>query len=151
MISKATSPEEYIATLPENRKSAIDGLRKTMIVNLPAGFEETMASGMIAYVVPHKLYPKGYHANPDQPLPFISIALQKKFIAIYHMGLYSNKKLLDWFKSEFAKTSQRKLDMGKSCIRFRDPDQIPLGLLAKLASKLTPQQWVKIYEEALAS
>jgi hypothetical protein len=151
MTSKATTPEEYMATLPKNRKSAIEKLRQIMITNLPAGFEETMASGMIAYVVPHKLYSKGYHANPDQPLPFISIALQKNFIAIYHMGLYSNKKLLDWFKTEFAKASQRKLDMGKSCIRFRDTDQIPLDLISKLASKLTPQQWVKIYEEALVS
>lgn len=102
---------------------------------------------MIGYVVPHSLYPDGYHCNPKLPLPFINIASQKHFIAVYHMGIYADKKLMAWFTKEYAKQVASKLDMGKSCIRFKKFDQIPLALIGALAAKMTPQQWIAVYEK----
>ncbi|GGD95310.1 DUF1801 domain-containing protein [Planktosalinus lacus] len=149
MQSKATSPEAYISELPEERKEAFTRLRQTILNNLPKGFEETMSYGMISYVVPHSLYPDGYHCDPKQPLPFISIASQKNYIALYHYGLYTNPKLHDWFVTEYPKHSKYKLDMGKSCVRFKKPDAIPFNLLEKLLKKITPQQWIELYESQM--
>lgn len=149
MTSNATTPEEYFDSLPDNRKTAMRELRKVILKNLPKGFSEEMSYGMIGYVVPHSLYPKGYHCTPELPLPFMGFASQKNFIAVYHMGVYSDKKLLDWFVKEYSKHSNLKLDMGKSCIRFKKPEQIPFGLIGELASKLTPKEWIEIYEKAL--
>ncbi len=146
--TSVTSVEDYIAQLPEDRQAAINKLRKAIKKNLPKGFREVISYGMIGYVVPHTLYPKGYHCNPELPLPFINIASQKNFIAIYHMGLYADKKLLGWFTEAYAQQATAKLDMGKSCIRFKKPDTIPYSLLGELASKLTPQQWIEQYEKA---
>lgn len=138
--------EEYIAQLPEDRKAAIEQLRKLLKKQLPKGFQECISYGMIGYVVPHSLYPKGYHCDPKLPLPFLSIASQKNFIALYHMGIYADSRMLDWFTSEFPKHSKAKLDMGKSCIRFKKLDQIPYDLIGELATKFTPQQWIDLYE-----
>ena len=149
MRSEATSPAEYLETLPADRQQAISQLRKVLLDNLPAGFTEIMSYGMIGYVVPHSLYPPGYHCDPKQPLPFISIASQKNFIALYHMGLYASPELLDWFTTEYPKHCKTKPDMGKSCIRFKKPAEIPYNLLAALAAKLTPQQWIAHYESQL--
>jgi hypothetical protein len=149
MRSEATSPEEYLETLPADRQQTISQLRKVLLENLPAGFTEIMSYGMIGYVVPHSLYPPGYHCNPSQPLPFISIASQKNFIAFYHLGLYANPELLYWFTTEYPKHGKTKPDMGKSCIRFKKPAEIPYNLLAALAAKLTPQQWIAHYESQL--
>ena len=124
-------------------------LRKVVLENLPTGFEEQMSYGMLGYVVPHSIYPSGYHCDPKLPLPFLSIASQKKFIAVYHMGIYADNELLDWFTSEYCKQSKTKLDMGKSCIRFKKIDQIPYKLIGELASKMTPQQWIDLYERTL--
>lgn len=146
MQSKAATPEEYIDSLPEDRKNAMTELRKIILANLPKGFKEGMGYGMLGYVVPHSLYPAGYHCDPKLPLPFLSVASQKNFIAIYHMGIYADPKLLKWFTDEFAKHSKTKLDMGKSCIRFKKPEQIPFKLVGELASKMTPQDWIDIYE-----
>ncbi len=146
MQSKAGTVKEYIDDLPEERKEAIKKLRKSILDNLPKGFTETMSYGMIGYVVPHSIYPSGYHCNPELPLPFMSIASQKHFIAVYHMGIYANKKLLDWFTVEYSKYSKTKLDIGKSCIRFKKPGEIPYELIGKLAGKITPDEWIKIYE-----
>jgi hypothetical protein len=110
-----------------------------------------MSYGMLGWVVPHKLYPAGYHCDPKTPLPFLSIASQKNFIAVYHMGVYANEKLLKWFVSEFPKHSKSKLDMGKSCIRFKKPEDIPMKLIAELASKMTVNDWVTMYESAFTS
>ena len=126
-------------------------LRNVILENLPAGYEETIVYNMIGYVVPHSLYPGGYHVNPEIPLPFINIASQKRFIAVYHMGIYADKSLLDWFKSEYPKYSKVKLDMGKSCIRFKKTDQIPFNLIAELVKKITPEAWIKTYESGLAN
>ena len=122
-------------------------LRKVILKNLPKGFAEVMNYGMLGYVVPHALYPAGYHCDPKLPLPFMNIASQKNFIALYHMGIYADKKLLDWFTKEYPKHSKTKLDMGKSCIRFKKPDQIPFTLIGELASKLSPKEWIALYEE----
>lgn len=147
MQSKATTPQEYIDSLSEDRKSAIMELRKVIVKNLPKGFVEVMSYGMLGYVVPHSLYPKGYHCNPKLPLPFMNVASQKNFIAIYHMGIYANKNLMTWFTKEYPKYTETKLDMGKSCMRFKKMDQIPFKFIGELASKITPQEWIIIYEK----
>lgn len=147
MKSTATTPAQYIASLPEDRKKAMAELRKVILKNLPKGFSEEMSYGMIGYVVPHSLYPEGYHCNPELPLPFMGIASQKNFIAVYHMGVYSDRKLLGWFTREYSKHSKARLDMGKSCIRFKKPGQIPLALIGELASKMTANDWIEMYEK----
>lgn len=139
-------PNVYIQTLPEDCKQAIIKLRQILTNNLPDGFMEQMAYGMITYVVPHTLYPPGYHCNPKQALPFISIASQKQHIAIYHMGLYANTKLYHWFISEYSKHSAQKPDLGKSCIRFKKTEHIPYNLIAALCKKMSVSDWIKCYE-----
>ncbi|MBS1614968.1 MAG: DUF1801 domain-containing protein [Bacteroidetes bacterium] len=146
MKSTATSPDEYFEALPEARKVAMSQLRKTLLNHLPKGFEEMMSYGMVGYCVPLKTYPAGYHCAPNQALPFISIASQKNFVALYHMGLYADAALMDWFLSEYALHSKSKPDMGKSCIRFKKPEMIPFDLIGKLAGKMTPKQWITLYE-----
>ncbi len=148
MQSKAKTVDEYIATLPDDRAEIIAALRKTIKKNLPKGFEETMQYGMISYVVPHSLYPAGYHTNPKDALPFISIASQKNHIAVYHMTVYEGA-LHDWFVKEFKKQSDKKLDMGKSCIRFKKPDDVPVKLFGELATKVKPSEWITIYEKTI--
>ncbi|MEA5406023.1 DUF1801 domain-containing protein [Arcicella sp. DC2W] len=149
MQSNAQTPDQYLDELPEDRKIAISNLRKVILENLPEGFQETMSYGMIGYVVPHSLYPSGYHCTPNLPLPFLSIASQKNFIAVYHMLVYSEPTINEWFVNEFPKHSKAKLDMGKSCIRFKKLDQIPFELIGELASKVTVDEWIKIYEAQL--
>lgn len=146
MQSKATSVNEYLNELPDDRKAAIAKLREVILANLPKGFAETMGYGMIGYVVPKTLYPAGYHCTPELPLPFMSVASQKNFIAIYHMGVYADPQLLAWFTAEYPKHCKTKLDMGKSCMRFKKPEQIPYELIGQLASKMTVEDWVAIYE-----
>lgn len=147
MASAATTVKEYIDGLPEDRKEAINQLRTVIQKKLPKGFQEEMSYGMIGYVVPHTLYPAGYHCNPKLPLPFMNIASQKNFIAVYHMGIYADPKLMDWFLAEFSKHSKAKLDMGKSCIRFKKPEQIPFELMGELATKMTVKEWIALYEK----
>jgi hypothetical protein len=146
MKSTATTPDAYFESLPEDRRETIAKLRAVFTENLPPGFEETMAYGMLGYVVPHSRYPAGYHCDPKQPLPFLSIASQKNFIAVYHMGLYAMPELLEWFTSQWAVESKRKLDMGKSCIRLKKPEDIPYRLLGELVGKVSPDQWIATYE-----
>jgi len=149
MTSGAKTPEEYINTLPQDRKDSISKLRKIILKSLPKGFSETISYGMLGYVIPHSIYPDGYHCDPKLPLPFMSIASQKNFVGVYHMGIYANKELYDWFVNEYPKHSSRKLDMGKSCIRFKKIEEIPYELIGELASKMTPNEWIKIYENAI--
>ena len=146
MTSDAKTPEEYISALPQDRKDAISKLRKIILKRLPKGFSETISYGMLGYVVPHSIYPDGYHCDPKLPLPFMSIASQKNFVGVYHMGIYANKELYDWFVNEYPKHSNRKLDMGKSCIRLKKIEEIPYELIGELASKMTPNEWIDIYE-----
>ncbi len=149
MTSTAKTPEEYLETLPEDRKSAINELRNTILKNIPESFVEQMSYGMISYVVPHSIYPNGYHCDPKLPLPFVSIASQKNFITFYHVGIYLNPSIMQWFTDEFPKHSNRKLDMGKSCVRFKKIDQIPHKLIAELMKKITVEDWIKCYETKL--
>ena len=147
MQSAATTPEEYIASLPEDRREAIQRLREVIRENLPQGFSEEMQYGMMGWAVPHSLYPAGYHCDPKTALPFRGMASQKNFVALYHMGIYADDALLKWFTSEYPKYSKRKLDMGKSCIRFKKMEDIPYELIGQLAAKMTPQDWISLYED----
>jgi uncharacterized protein YdhG (YjbR/CyaY superfamily) len=147
MQSKAATVEEYLDELPDDRKAVIKKLRQVIKKNLPKGFKETMSYGMIGYVVPHSLYPEGYHCTPELPLPFMNIASQKNFIAVYHMCVYSDPSLSKWFQDEYKKLNIGKLDMGKSCIRLKNLDKVPYELFGALAAKITPQQWIERYEK----
>lgn len=146
MQYQANTPDEYIAAIPDERQPVMSELRQVIKDNLPEGFSEVISYGMIGYVVPHSLYPSGYHCDPKLPLPFMNIASQKNFIAVYHSGIYANKELMDWFVGEYPKYVKTKLDMGKSCIRFKKIDQIPMKLIGELASKMTVDEWINMYE-----
>ncbi|MBI5373419.1 MAG: DUF1801 domain-containing protein [Sphingobacteriales bacterium] len=146
MQSKAATVDQYLAELPEDRQKAMNELRKVIKKNLPKGFQECMNYGMIGYVVPHSRYPSGYHCDPKLPLPFMGIASQKNFIAVYHMGVYANPKLLNWFTAAHAKASPKKLDMGKSCMRYKKPEDIPYKLIGELVTRITPDEWIALYE-----
>jgi len=147
MQSEAKIIQQYLDEVPAERKDAFTKLRETILANLPKGFVEEMSYGMIGYVVPHSIYPKGYHCDPKLPLPFVSIASQKNFIALYHMGLNADTELLEWFINEYPKHSKTKLDMGKSCIRFKKVDQIPYKLIGDLLKKISVKEWISLYEE----
>ena len=149
MQYEAASPDDYISQLPEERKEPLTKLRKVINANLPEGFEEGMNYNLIGYYVPHSVYPDGYHCDPKLPLPFMNLASQKNFVAVYHMGVYAKKELLDWFTSEYPKYSNRKLDMGKSCIRFKKMDDIPYKLIGELAAKMSAKEWIEVYETAV--
>jgi hypothetical protein len=146
MTSKAELPQDYIDALPDDRKPIIQALRNAILTNIPHGFQEEMSYGMLGYVVPHTLYPSGYHCAPKLPLPFMSLASQKNFIAVYHMGMYADSNLLKWFTTEYPKHCKTKLDMGKSCIRFKKITDIPVDLIGELATKMTVQEWIALYE-----
>ena len=138
----------YVEALQLDRKQAINKLRNVINKNLSDGIEEGFFYNMITYHIPHSKYPAGYHCNPKIPLPFISIASQKNFISIYHMGMYADTKLLTWFQKEFEKKAKGKLDMGKSCIRFKKVDEIPFELLGELTAKMSADEWIECYENA---
>ena len=146
MQYKANSPEEYINQVPQERQETLNKLRKIIKDNLPEGFEEGMQYSFISYFVPHSKYPDGYHCNPKEPLPFMSFASQKNSVNLYHMGIYAVPKLYDWFVNEYPKHCKRKLDMGKSCIRFKKLDEIPFDLIAELCKKMTVDEWINVYE-----
>jgi uncharacterized protein YdhG (YjbR/CyaY superfamily) len=149
MQYKAESPEEYINQVPEERKAACNKLRTIIKKNLSKGLEEGIQYGMIGYFVPHSKYPDGYHCKPSEPLPFMSFASQKNSINLYHMGIYAKQELHDWFVSEYPKHCKHKLDMGKSCIRFKHMEEIPFELIGELTSKMTADEWINIYETNL--
>ncbi len=149
MKSTSETPENYIESLSNDRKAAMVKLRKVIKKNLPAGYKEGMGYGMMCYSVPHSLYPNGYHCDPKQPLPFLSLASQKNNISLYHMGLYASPELLKWFSKAYPEHSTTKLDMGKSCIRFKKMDQIPFELIGELVSKMPVKEWISLYEKHL--
>lgn len=147
MQSTPQNPQEYIESLPADRKEAVSKLREAILSNLPEGFEETIGYGMLGYVVPHSLYPKGYHCNPKLPLPYINLGSQKNAIALHAMGLYNDSKLKEWFVNEYPKHTKTKLDTGAACIRFKKMDDIPYRLIGELAAKMTPQEWIDLCEK----
>jgi len=149
MKYNVNSVEEYIVALPENRRYVIERLRNVILANLPEGFTEQISYGMISYVVPLSGYPKGYHAKKGEPLPFLALASQKNHIALYHMGLYGNAEIEKWFVAEYAKRVPTKLDMGKSCIRFKNPDLIPFDLIAELCKRMTVSDYINFYEQRI--
>lgn len=149
MNSKALTPSEYMTQLPEDRKDVVQKLRQTILDHIDSKFQECMNYGMLGYVVPFTIYPDGYHCNPKLPLPFMNLASQKNFIAVYHMGMYAKKEIYDWFVTEYPKHTTAKLDMGKSCIRFKKMDAIPYALIGQLAAKLSVQEWIAIYESQI--
>ena len=146
MQSKAITVDDYLAELPEDRQKAMVYLRKVIKKNIPKGFQECMNYGMIGYVVPHSKYPAGYHCNPKLPLPFLNIASQKNTITVYHMGMYNNPKLEKWFIDAYTKLTGKKADKGKSCLRYKKPEDIPYNLIGELAAKMTPDEWIAAYE-----
>ena len=142
----ANNVQEYLDKVPEERQMAFNKLRQTIIDNLPSGFAEDFSYGYIGFNVPHSLYPAGYHCTPEKPLPFTGIASQKNFIGLYHMGIYANLELLEWFISEYPKHCKHKLDMGKSCIRLKKMDEIPYELIGELMQRMTVDEWIDLYE-----
>lgn len=149
MTSSAKTPEEYLNSLPEDRQIAVSKIRSLMQKNLSPEAKEIMACGMINFVVPHDVYPAGYHCNPKEPLPFVAVASQKDFVAIYHMGMYADAEMYNWFVEQWPLHCKSKLDMGKSCIRLKKVDQIPYDLLAELFRKMSVKQWIEVYEKNL--
>jgi len=149
MQYSASTPEEYIAQIPEERREPFQKLRSTILNNIPKGFKEEISYGMVGYVVPHTIYPAGYHCDPKLPLPFMSIASQKNFIGFYHMGIYADKELYEWFVTEYPKHCKTKLDMGKSCLRLKKIEDIPYDLIAALCKKMSVADWVTLYESNL--
>jgi len=147
MQIKADTVDEYIEKLPEERQIVIKELRKEILANIPKGFDERISYGMIGYVVPHEFYPAGYHCDTKLPLPFMNLASQKNFIAVYHSGIYASPELMDWFVGEYPKYCKTKLDMGKSCIRLKKMDQVPYQLIGELAAKMTVEDWIAMYEK----
>jgi uncharacterized protein YdhG (YjbR/CyaY superfamily) len=147
MRIESTSVNDYFSKVPEERQSAMNKLREIVKNNLPKGFEEQLSYGMPGYVVPHSIYPDGYHCDPKLPLPFASIASQKNFVAVYHMGIYASPELMEWFVSEYPNHCSRKLDMGKSCIRFKKIEEIPFDLIGELMSKMSVEDWVSLYDK----
>ena len=141
--------QDYLNNVAEDKKEAFIKLQQTILKNLPDGFQETIIYNMIGYVVPMKIYPSGYHCDPKLPLPFINIAAQKNFISLYHMGLYADQDFLEWFSKEYPNHAKTKLDMGKSCIRFKKTNDIPFDLIGELISKMSVEQWINLYSEKL--
>ena len=141
--------QDYLNGVAEDKKESFVKLQQTIQKSLPDGFEETISYNMIGYVVPLKTFPEGYHCNPTLPLPFINIAAQKNFIALYHMGIYADPALLDWFKNEYPNHTKTKLDMGKSCIRFKKANDVPFDLIGELISKISVEQWIDLYNSKL--
>jgi hypothetical protein len=150
MKSTINTIQEYLDSIPTERANIINKLRKILKSNLPKGFKEEMSYGMIGFVIPHSLYPKGYHVNPKDPLPFINLASQKNYIAVYHMGIYQ-PDLLKWFQEEYKIFSKKKLDMGKVCMRFKKDEDIPYEIIGNLSKKISVSDWISIYETSTKS
>ena len=151
MTSTASTIDEYIASLPEERLEPITKLRKVIKKNLPKGFQEEMSYGMIGYVVPHIIYPSGYHCDPKLPLPLMNLGSQKNFIVLHHMAMYGDKKLFDWFVAKYETEVDSKLDMGKGCVRFKKMDKIPYELIGELVAKLSVEDYVNQVTDQLSS
>lgn len=149
MKANGNTVNEILLNISEDRKESFTKLHNVILKNLPKGFETAMSYGGLGYVVPHSIYPAGYHCKPTEPLPFAAIASQKNSINFYHMGIYSKPELLNWFLEEYPKHTKQKLDMGKSCIRFKKIDDIPYKLIGELMKKITVKEWINIYETSI--
>ncbi len=146
MKASGNTVEEILTNLPDDRKEPFNKLHEVIISNLPKGFEAAISYGGLGYVVPHSIYPDGYHCKPIEPLPFAGLASQKNSINFYHMGIYADPKLYAWFVEEYPKHTQQKLDIGKSCIRFKKLNDIPYLLIGELMTKINVKDWIQLYE-----
>lgn len=149
MINKNKEVDDYISSLGLDRQKAISRLRNGLLYNLPSGFEEVISYGMIGYVVPLSIYSNGYHVKKNTPLPFINLASQKNHIGYYHMGIYSDELLFSWFVNAYSSSTAHKLDMGKSCVRIKKLHDIPFKVFDELAKKMSVNDWISAYEDAL--
>ncbi len=147
MLIEVGTFEDYLAALPDQRKEAVERLHQEILNQLPSGFEVGVMGGMINYYVPLSAYPAGYHCTPGEPLPFLALASQKNHIALYHMGLYMDEELAAWFAKEYQEQVPTKLDMGKSCIRMKNPKHIPYALIGDLVGKMTMERYIELYEK----
>lgn len=150
MTSPAKTVEEYLASLPEDRRTAISAVRQVILENLPKGYEEGMQYGLIGYFVPHSLYPKGYHCDPKQPLNYAGLGSQKNHMALYLMCAYGDTEIDAWFRDAYAK-SGKKLDMGKACVRFKKLDDLPLDVVGKVIAMVPPEKYIARVESILAA
>lgn len=150
MISKAETVKDYLAELPDDRRKAIEAVRKVIRKNLPKGYKEGIQYGMIGYFVPHSVYPPGYHCDPKQPLPFASLASQKNHMSIYLCSIYSDPKEVDWFVKAWTGAG-RKLDMGKGCVRFKKIEDVPLDVVGEAIARMPVEKFVAQYEAVLGA
>ena len=146
MKANGNTVMEILTSVPIDRAEPFNKLHDVIVQNLPNGFEAAISYGGLGYVVPHTIYPAGYHCKPSEPLPFAGLASQKSSINFYHMGIYADPELLEWFVTEYPKHSKQKLDMGKSCIRFKKMDDIPYELIGELMQKMSMEEWIAVYE-----
>jgi len=149
MHASGNTVEEILKNQSPERSEPFNKLHEIIVKNMPQGFEASISYGGLGYVVPHSVYPSGYHCKPSEPLPFAGIASQKNSINFYHMGIYAIPELYDWFVSEYPKHCTQKLDMGKSCIRFKKLNDIPFNLIGDLMQKISVEDWITIYEKKL--
>ena len=150
MKSTAKTVDEYVKGLPEDRRKAISAVRKVILDNLPEGYQECMSYGMIGYVVPHSIYPKGYQCNPKLPLPFVNLGSQKNHLALYLMCIYGDPETDQWFRNAWAKTG-RKLDGGKGCIRFKRLEDVPLEVVGQLVARIPVGDYIARIESVFDS
>lgn len=144
MQSKATTVQKYLAELPADRRVALEVVRKVILKNLDKDYEEGMLYGMIGYYVPHRLFPQGYHCDPTQPIGIGGLASQKNYMSVYLMSVYSDPRQKEWFEEAWAKTG-KKLDMGKCCIRFKDPDDLALDVIGEAIRRVPAKEYIKMY------
>ena len=149
MKANGTTVMDILSNIPSERAEHFNQLHDIIVKNLPNGFEAAISYGGLGYVIPHTLYPAGYHCKPIEPLPFAGISSQKNSINFYHMGMYSDPLLYEWFVTEYPKHSKQKLDIGKSCVRFKKLDDIPFKLIGELMRKMSAQEWINLYESKL--
>ena len=149
MKANGTTVMDILSNIPSERAEHFNQLHDVIVKNLPNGFEAGISYGGLGYVIPHTLYPAGYHCKPIEPLPFAGISSQKNSINFYHMGMYSDPLLYEWFVTEYPKHSKQKLDIGKSCVRFKNLDEIPYKLIGELMRKMSAQEWINLYESKL--
>ena len=150
MKSTARTVDEYVKSLPEDRRAAISAIRKVILDNLPKGYQECMSYGMIGYVVPHSIYPKGYQCNPKLPLPFVNLGSQKNHMALYLMCIYGDAKTDQWLRKAWEKTG-RKLDRGKGCIRFKRLEDVPLEVVGQLIARTPVADYITRIEAVFDS
>ncbi|MGZ8318351.1 MAG: DUF1801 domain-containing protein [Telluria sp.] len=157
MQSEATSVPDYLASLPDERRKIVDAVREVIVANLDSGYAEGMHYGAIGYVVPHSVFPDGYHCNPKQPLPFAGLASQKNYVSLYLMGVCFGCTADDetaegkWLREAWAASGKKKLDMGKACVRIKKLDDVPLDVIGEAVRRMPALLYIERYKEGLAA